>query len=94
MGLREYFERTPGRGILATANSKGEVTMAIYSGPYFTDDDTIAFIAAERKTYENLQTNPHACFMYIEAGGWFSGKRLYLRKKKRVTEPETYQRYM
>jgi len=55
--------------------------MAIYSGPYFTGDETIAFITAERKTYDNLRKNPYACFMYIEAGGWYSGKRLYLKKK-------------
>jgi len=38
MKLRDYFEMTAGRGILATADSSGNVDMAIYSGPYFIDD--------------------------------------------------------
>jgi len=54
--------------------------MAIYSGPYFKDDDTMCFIMAERLTYANIKANPHACFMYIESGGWFGGKRVYLTK--------------
>jgi len=82
MKLRDYFERSAGRGILATANSSGHVDMAIYSGPYFIDDDTVAFIMAERLTHENLQSNPNACFLFIESDGWFSGKRLYLTKIK------------
>ena len=87
MNLRQYFESTPGRGILATADKAGMVDTAIYSGPYFKDDETLAFIMAERLTYENLRSNPHACFMHIEAGGWFGGKRLYLTKvaEKRST---------
>jgi len=36
----------------------------------------------ERQTHENLKSNPHACFLFIESGVWFSGKRLYLTKIK------------
>jgi hypothetical protein len=78
MDLRSYFESNPGRGILATANDSGEVDQAVYSGPYFLEDGSLAFIMAEHLTYANLKQNPHACFMFIEAGGWFSGRRLYL----------------
>jgi hypothetical protein len=78
MDLRSYFQNNPGRGILATANANGEVDQAVYSGPYFLEDGSLAFIMAEHLTYENLKQNPHACFMFIEAGGWFSGRRLYL----------------
>jgi hypothetical protein len=81
MKLRDYFQNNPGRGILATADASGNVDMAIYSGPYFTgDDDTPAFIMAERLTHQNLKSNPHACFLFMEAGGWFSGKRIYMTK--------------
>ena len=63
MKIRDYFEMTPGRGILATADASGNIDMAIYSGPYFIDDETLAFIMSERMTHENLQSNPHACFL-------------------------------
>lgn len=92
MNLRQYFHTTPGRGILATAGKDGAVDMAIYSGPYFKDDTTLGFIMAEHLTYDNIKANPRACFMYIESGGWFSGKRVYLTKvsegrgKKLITD--------
>ena len=88
MKLRDYFGSTSGRGILATADASGQVDMAIYSGPYFVDDETPAFIMAERLTHENLQSNPHACFLFIESGGWFSGKRLYMTKTKEEKNSE------
>lgn len=80
MDLREYFEKTKGRGILATADASGKVDVAIYSRPHFLEDGTAAFIMAERLTHENLKTNPWAAYIFMEAGEGYSGKRLYLKK--------------
>ena len=48
MELKEYFENTEGRGILATADGDGKVDAAIYARPHFMDDATIALIMRDR----------------------------------------------
>jgi len=47
MKLREYFEQTKGVRVLATADQAGNVDGAIYSKPYFIDEETIVFLMAE-----------------------------------------------
>ena len=80
MELKEYFENTEGSGILATADSDGKVDAAIYARPHVMDDRTIALIMRDRLTHLNLQSNPHACYMYIEKGPGYRGKRFFLTK--------------
>jgi hypothetical protein len=89
MTLREYFENTTGRGVLATAGLEGNVDAAVYSRPHFIDDETVAYIMTDRLSHANLQTNPHAAYLFIENGGEkTNGKRLYLKKIKEETDPE------
>jgi hypothetical protein len=88
MELKEYFENSSGKGVLATANSDGEVDAAIYSKPHVIDDGTIAFIMRERLTYKNLQSNPYAAFLFIEDGAHFNGIRIFLKKLKEDTDTE------
>ena len=88
MTLSEYFETVKGRGILATADSKGNVDVAVYSRPHFIDENTIAYIMRDRLTHENLQSNPQAAFLFMESGEKYTGKRLYLTKNKEETDPE------
>jgi hypothetical protein len=80
MKLREYFEKTKGIGVLATADAQGRVDLAVYARPHFMDDDTVAFIMADRLTHKNLQSNPHAAYLFVESGGTYVGKRLFLTK--------------
>ena len=87
MNLLDYFENTQGTGILATSNSDGQVDIAIYSRPHVTDDDTVAFIMRDRLSHENLQSNPHAAYMFIEKTEGYKGKRLYLTKLREETDP-------
>jgi len=68
--------------VLATADSAGDVNVAIYARPYVMADDTAVFIMAERLTHENLKSNPRAAYLFVEAGKGYSGKRLYLKKVK------------
>ena len=82
MNLGEYFDQTKGRGVLATADATGKVNAALYARPYFTDDSTAVFIMAERLTHENVQSNPYATYLFMEAGEGYVGKRLYLKKIK------------
>ena len=80
MDLREYFEQKRGKGILSTSDSSGRVNSAVYARPHFMDDGTVAFIMAHRLTHENIMSNPHACYIFLEDGERYAGKRLYLKK--------------
>jgi hypothetical protein len=89
MNMQEYFEKTQGLGILATANSEGEVDLAIYARPHVLDETTIAFIMREHLSFKNLQSNPKAAYMFVEKGKGYSGKRLYLTKIREESDPDT-----
>ena len=88
MDLRSYFKDTDGLGVLSTADAKGKVDAAVYSRPHVMDDDTVAFIMADRLTHANLQDNPHAAFLFKEEGQGYNGVRLFLTKtgEERDTE--------
>ena len=78
MDLKSYFDRTKGLGILSTANYDGQVDAAVYSRPHVMEDGTVAFIMRNRLTRHNLQTNPHAAYLFKEDGSGYNGKRLFL----------------
>ena len=88
MKLKEYFESVKGRGVLATADEDGKVDAAIYATPHFIDDETIAFIMRDRLTHNNLQSNPHAAYLFMETGQKFIGKRLFLTKTREEQDSE------
>ena len=88
MELKQYFEDTAGTGVLATADSDGKVDTAIYARPHVMDDGTIALIMRDRLTHFNLQSNPHACYMYIEKGPGYRGKRFFLTKTREEEDSE------
>jgi len=79
MTLTEYFEGKRGMGVLATADVHGKVDAAMYGRPHFLDDETLVFIAADRLIHANLQSNPHAVYLFKEADR-YEGRRLYLTK--------------
>jgi hypothetical protein len=80
MDIREYFDSMKGCGILATADSKGLVGAAMYARPHVVDEETVAFIMLDRLTRHNLQSNPHAAYLFMEDGGGYRGKRFFLTK--------------
>lgn len=88
MGLKEYFENTKGFGVLATADSQGHVDAAVYARPHVMEDGTIASIMGDRLTHENLKTNPHAVYLFLEEGGGYRGKRLFLTKIREEQDSE------
>ena len=91
MEFKEYFENTEGSGILATADSDGKVDAAIYGRPHILDDGTIALIMRDRLTHHNLQSNAHACYMFIEKGPGYKGKRFFLTKVREEQDSELLQ---
>lgn len=80
MYLKQYFEQNKGLGILATADSQGNVDAAIYARPHIIDENTLAFIMRDHLTYHNLKSNPHACYLFREEAVGYTGKRIYLTK--------------
>jgi hypothetical protein len=83
MDWKEYFKKS-GMGFLATANSKGEVDIAVYSKPKVMEDGTLACGMADRLTHANLTENPHAVYAFNEGG--FQGTRLFIEKVREETE--------
>jgi hypothetical protein len=88
MKLSEYFENATGLGILSTADSAGAVDAAVYAKPHFIDEETVAFIMADRLTHHNIQQNPRAAYLFKEAGEKYVGRRLYLTKTKEIQDPQ------
>ena len=88
METKDYFERTKGLGVLATADEHGRTNAAVYSRPHFMDDGTVAFIMRDRLTHNNLATNPYATFLFKEDGKGYQGCRLYLKKTSEEQNPE------
>jgi hypothetical protein len=82
MNLKEYFDTTKGMGVMSTADAAGIVDAAVYAKPHIMDDGTLAFIMRDRLTHHNLQSYPHANFLFKEEGAGYKGKRLYLTKVK------------
>ena len=86
MTLKEYFNSSNGIGILSTADSGGRVDAAVYSTPHVFDDGILAFVMRERLIHLNLQSNPHAVFLFIESAAGYRGIRLFLKKLKEETD--------
>ena len=87
MKLSEYFENTKGRGVIATADLKGKVGMAVYGRPHFIDEKTVAFIMADRLMHKNLKSNPYASYLFMESKERYLGVRLYLEKVREEKDP-------
>jgi hypothetical protein len=88
MTLKQYFESRKGKGVIATADENGKVGVAVYARPHFISEKTVAFIMADRLMHKNLQSNPHAAYLFSEDGKKDIGKRLYLTKIKEEQDSE------
>ena len=80
MKLVEYFDQKKGVGVLSTADSEGKVDAAIYARPHFMEDGTLAFIMRDRLSHHNLQSNPHATYLFKEEGSGYRGRRLFMTR--------------
>jgi len=67
------------------------VNAAIYSRPHIMEDGAVAFIMRDRLSHHNLQSNPHAAFLFMEEGKAYKGKRLFLTKVREEKETELLQ---
>jgi hypothetical protein len=88
MNLADYFESVDGLGILGTADSEGNVDLAVYARPHVVDETTVAFIMSDRLSHQNLNSNPQAAYLFSETGSRRKGKRLYLTMTQEETDPQ------
>lgn len=88
MELKDYFESHRGTGVLATADSDGRVDAAIYARPHILEDGTLAVVMRDRLTHKNIQSNPHAAYLFIEDSPGYRGKRLFLTKLREEKDSE------
>jgi hypothetical protein len=88
MKLDEYFSLKKGVGVLSTADSDGKVCAAIYATPHFIEDGTLAFIMRDRLSHHNLQSNPHAAYLFKEEGSGYRGKRLFMTRVREEQNTE------
>jgi len=88
MELQAYFESADGVGILSTADASGQVNSAVYARPHVIDEKTVAFIMRERLSYRNLLSNPRACYLFVEDGPGYAGRRLYLTKIREESDTD------
>ena len=93
MSLTEYFEAKEGLGVLATADSEGNVDLAVYGRPHVIDQTTVAFIMRDRLSHRNIESNPKAAYMFAEKGQGYNGKRLYLTMTGEETDPEVIESF-
>jgi hypothetical protein len=87
MNLQDYFESTEGMGVLGTADAQGNVDLAIYARPHVVDDESLALIMSDRTSHDNVASNPHAAYLFVENGKGYRGKRLYLTRTHEETDP-------
>lgn len=88
MNIRDYFEKTRGTGVLATADARGIVNTAIYARPHVFDDSTIAFIMRNRLSRKNVLENGYASYLFRENGTGYSGCRLSLKMVSESNDAE------
>ena len=93
MELQAYFESADGMGILSTADSGGQVNSAVYARPHVIDERTVAFIMRERLSYRNLLSNPHACYLFVEDGPGYVGRRLYLTMVREESDTDVIEQF-
>jgi hypothetical protein len=86
MKLKNYFENASGTGVMATADSEGVVDAAIYSSPHVAEDGTVAFVMRDHLTHHNLQSNPHAAYLFREQAPGYQGVRLFLKRLREETD--------
>jgi len=89
--LIEYFNKQPRLGTLSTSDKTGKVNSAYFGSPRMVDEKTVFMGLGNNRTFANLQDNPHAMFMVMEAGNTimdWKGVRLYVAMTECQTSGE------
>lgn len=63
-----FFNKRPRNCLLCTASKSGDVNVAAYGTPQMIDDNTVAFAARDRRSYQYLMENPKAAIIVADPG--------------------------
>ncbi len=88
MSLAEYFANVEGIGVLGTADAEGKVDLALYARPHVLDENSVAFIMGDHLSHDNLSSNPHAAYLFVERGETYNGLRMHLTRTGEETDPQ------
>ena len=88
MDLANYFNKTEGLGVLATADCEGNVDVAVYARPHVMDDGSLAFIMRQGVSYHNVTANPKAAYLFVEKDHGYKGIRLYITRTREEIDPD------
>ncbi len=89
--LKEYFNKMPRLGALATAGKDGKVDVAFFGSAQMLDEKTIFMGCGKNRTFAYLQENPNAVFAIMEPGqspAEWKGVRVYLKMTECQTSGE------
>jgi len=91
--LMVLFNKYPRIGTLSTANTEGEVNVAVFGSPRMIDENTVIMGIGQNRSFRNLERNPKAVFIVMEQGetvmDW-KGSRVYLEATDMETEGNFY----
>ena len=66
--VMEFFNKRPRNCLISTANSKGDVNVAVYGSPRMIDENTVVLAVRGNRTYRYLSENPKASIIVVEPG--------------------------
>ena len=91
--LMTLFNKYPRIGTLSTANTEGEVNVAVFGSPRMIDENTVVMGIGQNRSLRNLERNPKAVFIIMEPAetvmDW-KGARVYLEATDMETEGDFY----
>ena len=91
--LMALFNKYPRIGTLSTANTEGDVSVAVFGSPRMIDENTVVMGIGQNRSLRNLERNPKAVFIVMEPGetvmDW-KGARVYLEATDMKTEGKFY----
>ena len=86
--LMEMFNKQPRIGTLSTADSEGNVNVAVFGSPHMIDENTVAMGIGDNRSLKYLKENPKAVFIVMEPGKTlpeWKGVRVYLEMSELET---------
>ena len=92
--VMEFFNKRPRNCLISTANSIGEVNVAVYGSPRMIDENTVVLGIGNKLSYQNLRENPKAAIIVAEPGEIThdsNAVRLYLDVASIETEGDLYE---
>jgi hypothetical protein len=83
--VKKYASEAGKTSVISTANRAGETNIGVYGSPALINDETVAIMLGDNRTYRNLTENPYAAYLLIlhgKTGMQTEGCRIYLKVRE------------